>query len=67
MASTKNETEWKSKHSSVRPWPCTKCEAQAGDPCRSLTTGRVTDTHTARLHRDGVLSNPTALSGGSHA
>jgi hypothetical protein len=42
---------------SVRPWLCTKCDAAPGQPCRSLTTGRVTDTHAARLRWDGVLEN----------
>lgn len=28
--------------------PCPKCEASADEPCRSLTTHRVTDTHAAR-------------------
>ena len=45
---------------SVRPWPCTKCDAAPGEPCRSLTTGRVANTHTARLRWDGVLTAPTA-------
>lgn len=43
---------------SVRPWLCTTCDAAPGEPCRSLTTGRVTDTHVARLLWDGVLDNP---------
>lgn len=43
---------------SVRPWICAKCNAAPGEPCRSLTTGRVTDTHAARLRWDGVLHDP---------
>lgn len=39
-----------SKAASVRPWPCPACHAEAGHACRSLTTGRVTDTHTSRLN-----------------
>lgn len=34
---------------SRRPWPCPTCGAEAGWPCRANTTGRVTDTHAARL------------------
>ncbi len=45
-----------SRANSVRPWPCTKCQAQAHQPCRSLTTGRVTDTHTVRLTRPAGFS-----------
>lgn len=29
--------------------PCSTCAAGADDPCRSLVTGQVTDTHVARL------------------
>lgn len=37
--------------SSVRPWPCPArgCGAQAGEPCRTAKTRRVTDTHVWRL------------------
>jgi hypothetical protein len=31
------------------PRPCPTCGAEPYQPCRSLTTGRVTDTHHARL------------------
>ena len=29
--------------------PCPTCKAAADQPCRTLTTGRVTDTHVARI------------------
>lgn len=29
--------------------PCSKCLAKAYEPCRSLTSGRVTDTHLVRV------------------
>lgn len=28
---------------------CPRCSALGGEPCRTLTTRRVTDTHTARF------------------
>ena len=33
------------------PNPCPKCGAKRGAPCRTLTTGRVTDTHLARMEK----------------
>lgn len=32
--------------------PCKTCKAAADQPCRTLTTGRVTDTHAARIRGD---------------
>lgn len=29
--------------------PCGKCLAKAYEPCRTLTTGRITDTHRIRI------------------
>lgn len=29
--------------------PCPTCKAGQDDPCRTLTTGRVTDTHVSRI------------------
>lgn len=31
------------------PVTCSTCKAAPFTPCRSLTTGRVTDTHVARI------------------
>lgn len=31
------------------PRPCSTCGAGSREPCRTLTTGRVTDTHIARI------------------
>jgi hypothetical protein len=28
---------------------CPSCNAEPGEPCRTLKTGRVTDTHTHRI------------------
>jgi hypothetical protein len=44
----------------VRPryaWGCDKCGAPAFEHCRSLTTGRITDTHKARLGWVGIFDN----------
>lgn len=30
--------------------PCSFCGAKAFEPCRSIKTRRVTDTHSARIH-----------------
>jgi hypothetical protein len=30
---------------------CPKCTAEHDQPCRTLTTGRVTDTHSARIRK----------------
>lgn len=34
--------------------PCEKCGAKSDEPCRSLTTRRVTDTHLARRNAYGM-------------
>lgn len=35
--------------SALYPTGCGFCGAAKGEPCRSLTTGRVTDTHADRI------------------
>ena len=45
------------------PNPCPKCGAKRGAPCRTLTTGRVTDTHLARMGAAMTTSGPQAHPG----
>lgn len=43
-----DEKEQSRAASAQYPWSCEACGAQAFDPCRTKS-GRVTDTHAARL------------------
>lgn len=43
-------TDRDSTAASVRPWQRPRCGAKAGQPCRSIHTRRVTDTHVDRLN-----------------
>ncbi len=43
------------------PTGCDTCGAVVGDPCRSLTTGRVTDTHKARIDAQATQDTPAGV------
>lgn len=51
-------TAGSSSVSAQYPTGCTTCGAVRGQPCRSLRTRRVTDTHIARINAAHALRAP---------